>query len=56
MVTGILAALGAMVLVLQAAARLPAAVTLFLRALIPIVRALRTLRDEWRRSGPKRDE
>jgi len=50
MVTGILAALGAIVLVLQAAARLPAAVALFLRALIPAVRALRALRDEWRRN------
>jgi uncharacterized membrane protein YdfJ with MMPL/SSD domain len=50
MVTGILAALGAIVLMLQAATRLPAAVALFLRALIPVVRALRALRDEWRRN------
>jgi hypothetical protein len=50
MVTGILAALGAIVLVLQAATRLPAGVALFLRALIPVVRALRALRDEWRRN------
>jgi uncharacterized membrane protein YdfJ with MMPL/SSD domain len=50
MVTGILAALGALVLVLQAATRLPAAVALFLRAWIPVVRALHALRDEWRRN------
>jgi hypothetical protein len=56
MVTGILAALGAIVLLLQAASRLPAAVALFVRALIPVVRALRALRDEWRRNGPPRDE
>ncbi len=49
MVTGMLAVLGAIVLVLQAAARVPAAVVLFLRAWIPVVRALRALRDEWRR-------
>ncbi|MEV6831864.1 hypothetical protein [Amycolatopsis sp. NPDC051102] len=55
MVTGILAALGAIVLVLQAATRLPAALALFVRALIPVVRAWRALRDEWRRSGSKRD-
>ncbi len=56
MVTGLLAALGAVVLVLQAATRLPAALALFVRALIPVVRALRALRDEWRRSGSKRDD
>ncbi|SEC18137.1 hypothetical protein SAMN04489727_2858 [Amycolatopsis tolypomycina] len=50
MVTAILAALGAIVLLLQAATKLPAAVALFVRALIPVVRALRALRDEWRRS------
>lgn len=50
MVTAILAVLGAVVLVVQAATRLPAAVALFVRAWIPVVRALRALRDEWRRN------
>lgn len=48
MATTILAVIGAVLLVLNTAARVPPAAAAFVRALIPLIRALRALRDEIR--------
>jgi hypothetical protein len=54
--TTILAVIGAVLLVLNTAVQVPRAAAAFVRALIPLVRALRTLRHEidFKRASPSR--